>query len=59
MQSNTILAQIRAVDPDLNSKLVYSLIKNNNQTITNDKVEAFDESQRPVDFNLIKVKLYI
>ncbi len=44
-----------ASDRDLNANLVYFLVKNNTNLFTNDKFEAFDENQRSVDLDFVKV----
>ena len=53
---NTVLTRIKATDRDLDSNLVYFLVKNNNSTFTSEKFEAFDENQHPVNFELVQVR---
>ncbi len=54
---NTILTRIKATDRDLDSDLVYFLIKNNNNTYSSEKFEAIDENQHPVSLELVQVNV--
>jgi len=53
---STILTRVKAIDRDLDSNLVYFLVKNNNSTYTSEKFEAFDENQLPVSLELVQVR---
>lgn len=57
------VTQIKALDPDSNSKLVYFLAKksnsdNNNNSITNEIFQAFDEHRNLITVDSIKVKIF-
>jgi len=54
---NTILTRLKATDRDLDSDLVYFLIKNNNNTYSSEKFEAIDENQHPVSLELVQVNV--
>ena len=55
---NTILTRLKATDRDLDSDLVYFLIKNNNNTYSSEKFEAIDENQHPVSLELVQVNVW-
>ena len=55
---STILTRIKATDRDLDSDLVYFLIKNNNNTYSSEKFEALDENQHPVSLELVQVNVW-
>jgi hypothetical protein len=55
---NTILTRLKATDRDLDSDLVYFLIKNNNNTYSSEKFEALDENQHPVSLELVQVNVW-
>lgn len=60
MLENTKLTEIKAIDLDSDSNLKYFLIKTDqvtNGTLSEFKMEAYDERNHLIDFDLVKVHL--